>query len=733
MSAEEVLKLNESKVLKGEIISHVTGKKTKVKGKKLGAFSATAFVTVMILVFVVLFSSGNLIPSAISERLVEETDVQYADAVESKILVFQQALSQGEVPNNTATKLKDAGVLVGYVSNGEFIESNSEKNLSVKIDDKIIPAENFATEVHSNTKLYNAFNNATYSRAAYYYDDSAKEVFKKIGTSRNNYNGSASFDETMDKLVGKGSSINVDSVVLVEKQDEDGKKYYDHETFGGGVADSKAENFVAEVAQKNTAISSNKATLNTATTLNTADKISQEQKSSLLFLAFMENISKMKAGEGNDSRINEAMNYLYDEKEESIVDVNTGEILTITGSMMESPSLYAVLSGEKLDINETKNYSSDRVLKTVENQLNVENSDGALNGTITSTSSKIKGSIGRFLENGSNGASTETLSVVTPTIKSSLVDNSFDKIGGIAGGEMLVEGAVNVGKSLAKASGATAGSAESVKSYAKLTTSILAMDAKVDKMNRSPFDITSKNTFLGSIIYKMAVGLSRSGPIIKQLSSLSRVATKSIAAILPTTHADDENLTYLTNFGNCETLGSIGAVGSTTCATVATFDTSTLNNTFNDAGFIDFVEANTELKNGVRTVKSDSDLADFIVFNNERLTPDGVVDGGILKSINDSPSSVPFVSDILSMIKIWLGASERDKFIASGAAFVNTESNYNWETYKYAQRYVSLARATSVLKQYDGEKTAYNNIEFFEGEENPVLAFLNEYYDIANK
>ena len=94
MSAEEILRSNEDSALEEtQIISRVTGQKSKNSGSKLKkSFSAAGFITAMIVIFTFLFSSGNLIPSAISERLVEETDVQYADAVESKIAVFQQAL-----------------------------------------------------------------------------------------------------------------------------------------------------------------------------------------------------------------------------------------------------------------------------------------------------------------------------------------------------------------------------------------------------------------------------------------------------------------------------------------------------------------------------------------------------------------------------------------------------------------------------------------------------------------
>ena len=731
MSAEEVLRLNERSALRGErIVSHVVGKSGK-KGRKLKGFSATAFATALILVFVVLFSSGNLIPAAISERLIEETDVQYADAVESKILVFQQALITGEVPDNTVKRLKDNGVLVGRVVDGEFVEGKEGSDLALSMDGKIITAENFVREVNTNAKLYGALNNATYSRAAYYYDDSAKEVFRKIGTSRNNYTAEEDFEETVTGLLGEGNDIDVNNVYLAEKENEQGEKYYEYETAGGDAKAEVASSFVAAVGNKNTAATSTLATLNAADTLNVADTVAKEQKSSLLFVAFMENISKMKAGDGNESKINETMNYLYKDMESTVVDVKTGEMVTSKGSMMESPSLYAVLAGEKVNTEATWNYSSDRVIKTVENKLGAEAGNDTILSTIASVAGKVKGSIGRFL-NGSAGASTETLATVTPTIESSLIKNDFSSIGGIAGGEMLVEGAVNVGKALAKASGATTGDGNAVKEYAKLNSAVLALEAEADRMNRSPLDITSKNTFLGSIMYKLAIGVSKSGSLLNKLASLSRVTANAVQTMLPATYADDEENGYLTNFGDCKTLGAIGAVGSATCATVATFDTSTLNNTFSDAGFVAFVEANTELVNGVRQIKNNSNLADFIKYNNERVTPDGVMDGGILEAVRGG-SKISFLDNILNMIKTFLGADENEKRIASGAAFVNSVSNASWDTYKYAQRYVSLARATEALRQYDGEETAYSNLKYFEGTENPVIAFLNNYYNIASK
>ena len=704
MSAEEVLQANERSATygntDGQFVSRVAGKTSGKKLKNRKSLGALGLIALMLVVLAILMSFGNFIPAAISERLIEATDVQYADAVESKMLVFQQALESGDIPANTVKRLKGQGVEV----NGSTLTFKGET----------ITAGNFIDKVHSNAAFYNAFTAATYDRAAYFYDAPAEEVFRKIGTTRDNYSKNSEFDNVMDRLVGEGSDVNVSNVGLVEKVNEKGEKYQEYEVIGGtGHSGSNAEDFVRTVADNNIDEDEYSATMNATTALNNADIITKEQKSAIFFMAFMENISKMKAGDGNESKINEAMNYLFKETESSITDARTGETITTRGSMLQSPSLYAILAGEKIDVNKITNYASDRVLKSVESRTGTGNvSNKFREENVTSTGTKTRGTIGRFLWGGEATASFEAMANTVPILNESLVDNSFETIGGIYGGEMLVEGAVNVGKMLAKASGGTAGDGDAVKSYARLGSEIAELDREADRMNRSPFDISSPNTFLGSIVHKFASGFKN-----------------GLSGLFSSAHAEDEGTLYLSNFGvDCETLGSVGAVGSAACSEVATFDTSTLEDPFNDAGFMAFVEENTDYENGKRTVKSDSDLADFIKYNNERLTPVGAMDGGILKAIQGGGSSIPFVSDIISMIKTWLGASEEDKAMATGKVFVNSSSNPDWEKYKYAQRYVSLARATDALRQYDGDETAYINIKYFEGPENPVVAFLNDYY-----
>lgn len=743
MVAADTLRKNEQIALNNnQFISNVSGKNSKFKSTgKIKAFGAMAFLTAMIIVFAILFSSGNIIPSAISERLIEETDVQYADAVESKKIVFQQALKSGEIPEDTAKILKDNKVLVGYFSGGSFIESNNNPSgelvLIVK-DEKVVTADDFIAEVGINLDLYNAFNLATYSRAAYYYDESAMKVFRKIGTNRNNYREDSEFDKVMSEKLGEGSNIDVNNVGLFEKKrinEETGEEevYYEYDTFGEDVSSrSAAEEFINEVVEKSFAKTSSDATLDAASSIRTADTIAKEQRSETFFLTFMENISKMKAGDGNDSKINDAMNYLYEDAKSEVVDIKTGQIVESYGTPLDSPSLYAVLSGNKMEPETVENYSSERILSLVKNHVSGGDSKNSITNTVTSTGSKSSGSIGRFIEIATNKAENAPLSLATPTVSDSLMDNSFKTINGIKAGEFLVEGAVNVGKELAKASGGSAGDSKAVAEYSRLNSKILAMDAAVDRINRSPFDVTSKNTFLGSIFYNLAILINKeSRGILSNINSFSNLVKNSVVSLLPSTVADSAT-GYLTAHGNCETIQTINAVGSAQCSEIAVFDASTLNDPFNNAGFIAFVEANTVLNsNGTREVIGGSDLSDFILYNDERVSPLGVVDGGILESLGAGSSSISFISDILGMIKRFLGATEIEKRIASGAAFVNSNSNPDWNKYKYAQRYVSLARATEALRKYAGDSTAYNNILYFEGDKNPVVAFLDEYYKLA--
>lgn len=733
--ADELKSFDEAANSNRQFIASVNGKSLagKKRFNKLKGFTALGFILGMVGILALLTLSGHYLPAIIHDSLAEEFDMQHADMVKSVEIVFQQTLKSGSIDENTAIKLKEKGILVGYLEADDFIEATeNEGGLVMKFREKIITADDFINMMN-NIEFYNAvaYSVPAFSRAAGYYDEAGRKVFQKIGTNRNNYTNKMEFDEVMEKNLGEGSDVKVNSVSLVKKtrRNERGQieEYWEYEENGAPASPGgSAMDYIASVREKNPATNAKDSALFSADALMTADIVTTKERASLFYALFQENVSKMKAEEGNDARVNEAMDFLYESFCSDEVDVDTAEVVEECGSALEDPSLYAVLSKQRINPEDVKNSSSERVLKTVENQLGVESAGAALTETVVS-SSKKRGAIGRFIGSGIEVASAALLDLVEPTISSSLINNSYQTIRGKKAGKLLVNGEIEVGEMLAKQSGGTVGDAQAIVRYARVNSQVIAMEKAADRMNRSPFDITSKNTFLGSILYNLAIGLrgSRSRLAFSSFSGIMNTVKQAAVSLMPKTYAD-EVATYLTSFGNCERFRLIGAEGTAECLNNITFDTTTYDDPLNDPGFVAFIENNTILEDGVRTIRRGSDLERFIIYNNERETPVGMIDGGILKSLENGSSSISFVSDILGMVTTFIETDESARRVASGAAFVNSSANPDWEINKYAQRYVSLARATSMLQQYS--ETAYRDIEFFEGEQNPVMALLEEYY-----
>ena len=463
--AEEELREGEARAVEareadfsGGHTTNVTGRTSSKKDKLKKASIKTFAVIVAVIALVILFNTPVLALDWISTKLIEESDMQYTDAKQSSALVFQEGLVEGKIPTNTYERLKQEGIEVGYMDGENFIATNvsphliaasdttsitigngTDKSLSIKIGDTVIPASQFYDAVNSNVELYNAFTNATYGRAAYYYDAEAQRVFREIGTSRNNYGSDASFDEIMDDLLGSGHNFGVNNESwhymphweLNDKKDpgsayihhwtaerddfncqgttngkqiaywnnyetewhgiyEDGELvdyYYTIEDVAVadssyGCTTSSSEGFITTLAQSNMTNDGDytQTTLNTIDSLKASDTISKEKRSMLLYAGIAESFSRTKAGYGSTNSetnsilaavatigattgggdVNDVMNWLYTSTTTTVASVN-GDTVTTTGSPLESPSLYAILTGETISASEVENYSSDRI------------------------------------------------------------------------------------------------------------------------------------------------------------------------------------------------------------------------------------------------------------------------------------------------------------------------------------------------------------------------------------
>ena len=167
------------------------------------------------------------------------------------------------------------------------------------------------------------------------------------------------------------------------------------------------------------------------------------------------------------------------------------------------------------------------------------------------------------------------LSFLVPAVAKALFTNIFEDATGIPAGELLARGAFAANTRIGRTGSAqTPSSEEAIIAYNKLNNEVIAMDAEVDRYNRSPFDITSKNTFLGSIAYKF--GTTSSTKLTGKIKNLMRTTSSSIANLTGNAFADGEK-TYIMTFGECPLLESIGARGDMYCNPITTTDMSTLD------------------------------------------------------------------------------------------------------------------------------------------------------------
>ena len=118
----------------------------------------------------------------------------------------------------------------------------------------------------------------------------------------------------------------------------------------------------------------------------------------------------------------------------------------------------------------------------------------------------------------------------------------------------------------AKSEGQTIGSLDATVAFKRVQEEVVAENAWLERRTKSPFDITSKNTFLGSIVTSMmplAVN-SSSLTLTSTMSTLGSALSNSITSLLPTSSAiSDAEL--VESIGDCVMQNSTTAIANVNC------------------------------------------------------------------------------------------------------------------------------------------------------------------------
>lgn len=557
------------------------------------------------------YASQSMLAPHISALYTQATDLQYTSYNMRNARIMSYMIdggSQIKISNFTKKytfftpylqkRLTNNGIEVGHLNadgNFEAGQAIIGGKTVLKYGDKVIDANHFQDEFASNANFRDAYYNAKRGRIAGFFDKSSEAYYKKKGATRDIFNEYKStgdedadmenFKETVsDRVVGSDGSINTVRTETDEETGEDTIRENGEDittrNIDGATPETKARAIVNNIAGKVSTVGVPVCSaLRIANIAAVAVSSYQIYQSIAYFLSFMEPISKMMAGEGTTSGINETLNFMTRQTTNDISYVNNnGETTTktLTGSMLESSGAKLVMGNTISSESAIQPFSFDNITKAATRiaisagaTTTVCSGVQAASAIVSLASNAIPGgklatfvvgaiaqTIGGIVMTGIISA---IINAIIPYVAKMFASNIFETYTGIPAGELFSQGAATANFSLASQSSAFMPSSEdAVKTQNKHTSRAIAQEAEIDRLHRSPLDASSPNTFLGSIMAKFSYS-SFSNPFTGSLANITRVVGSSIDKLNPAVSAtDDVNLevNYTTQYSECNNLKS---------------------------------------------------------------------------------------------------------------------------------------------------------------------------------
>ena len=323
--------------------------------------------------------------------------------------------------------------------------------------------------------------------------------------------------------------------------------------------------------------------------------------------------------------------------------------------------------------------------------------------------------------------------VIAKKVANSLIKDTATEWLGEDLGNALVSGAGKYLGGNGTSGGQGPGSKNKVLAYLQEQDTVIADEAEYQRAIKSPFDASSKYTFLGSMAYSiLPLAYSGSG-IMSTLKNVSSLASSSIIAMTPTANAISEE-SAMNSVGDCAMLESTGAVGDAFCNAYIITDTSTITtspiavaeivNRLGDTEIAtqnNYVGVSSNNFNSDGSIKKDSNLAKYITYCGQRTSQYGIRDAVISGDIADNNvrkiiGVVPVIGQAANVVTALQDVANWGW--ATGRACVASEDNPQWEENKWYQRYAENERLLeNINPDYKSTVTAY--IEDYY-EENPL-------------
>lgn len=674
------------------------------KGAKTALKAAAPFAILLIFLFAMiafLIALPVLMIGAIDYNLMKVLGFENTIAILEKVGSFVTAefMTDGDFPSEYASALANNGVDVGQVlANGDFIKTNSyianadtrddlvaaagdfsyisddEGELAMLYDGKIIRADDFVAAVESDPVFYAAYSGAADIGTKYYYGEDVSNVYKEMGLSRGNFNdwentGNYTADEEryfeiLNKVLDQGSDIAVggahdDAATPAgasdpfDESDDNGGTYaqdidgVDASSSTSSVAENTQEYVIKWWPHEETVNGvkkivwgvqrSDNSTQRAANLLNTAVSSGEPYLASSAFISIEEPIQRARVD--GSGPVNEVMNTLSKGTEVSYQNVETGSIETSKKAILETKNFRAAVSDSKYSKEEAQNFGRDRVLKTTgqADQTIIKKTTVATPGKVDSNS---------VVRNGKKKdmhADTDVISRANENIELSQAQKNSESFQSVIGGNRIIEGGSFLSNTINMHSiGAMPSDSNKIDEYHKEVEVVTARRAEADRATRSPFDITSPNTFLGSIVHNMAtsilVNYGSGLTVLSAVTSAGNTAGRAVANLTGSAIASGDEDEYTTMSGmNCKTVNTVGVEGDLYCTSHNTPSTRYISYTLGD---FKGSEIGGEIGDDGQAVEG-SGLYEFVHYGMDRYATVGVKNAEVCERYREDTGYTP--------------------------------------------------------------------------------------------
>ena len=661
------------------------------------------------------------------------------DKLASQNFMVGQLTANGDfVRTNTyiadADKLKDLAVLGNFQVNDSL---EKEGELAILYNgERVIAASDFLETLEDNPEIRAKLEVALELGALYYYGDDAKKVFQESGAKKDLFKGwedqhdpnknEIEFYDILKHGINGVSDLVLGMVYNAMGVDSDGNETSPEPTTnsvsgltGGAFANGKE---IVDAVNDNTKDDDSKknATYKTGQLLTQAISSGEPYLGVASFMAVEEVIQRTRITP-NETPVNELLNYMQRQKEIEFTNILTGEKVKTKDSILTTPNFAASVSNGRLSQEEAINFNRDRGVLGVRISELTDSENGEFLDSLSKDMVRIDDDTKKALKFGdvddnsdyetddkknikniikdtrieSSGKEDSKIALFTgenndpnrnwldrleDSMQKSMIDPNTKILQSTYGGNRTTEGGAFLSNMInTYSSGAMWSDSDRIKEYHAEVKEELAKKAEAQRAIKSPFDITSPYTFLGSIAHSLSNAMIRNGIASKSgvggsvIGTFADVTGDSIGELFADATADGNDYSYEMTHGDyCFTADSAARVkGDIYCNPKTTFITKYL-----------------KLKKKDWDTKIDKDYykKEFVGYAMDRMPSVGILDTNICEKIREnSPDSIQdavqtFIDKLAALITgdvytACSGLSDSDLSKARGERFTLSKKN----------------------------------------------------------